>query len=165
MPRTLMILSGLWFSLLSSTMPGSTGSRIAGTHPVYEDMKLTTVSTGSHHPNCPVLLWCTVHKVFFVRVILSPSKVAHFHHLNAFLFLVVVVLVRYWHKAVWIVCFQHLHLRIILFLLFSFKYDYSAPKSHFNNVFSEKWTCKSSFHFCPCSATVLLYCFLVCPSD
>lgn len=128
-------------------------------------MKLTTVSTGSHHPNCPVLLWCTVHKVFFVRVILSPSKVAHFHHLNAFLYLVVVVLVCYWHKAVWIVCFQHLHLRIILFLLFSFKYDYSAPKSHFNNVFSEKWTCRSSFNFYPCSATLLLYCFLVCPSD
>lgn len=128
-------------------------------------MKLSTVSTGSHLPNCSVPLWCIVHKVFFVRVILFPSKVAHFHHLSAFLYIFIEVLVRYQHKAVRVVHFQHLHLRIILFLLFSFEYDYFAPKSRFNNVFSKKWSCKSSFNLYPCSATVLLCCFLVYPSD
>lgn len=102
--------------------------RIAKTHSVCENMKLATVHTEGHHSNCPVLLWCTLHKVFFVRVILFSSKVAHFHHLNAFLYLVIDVLVQYWHKALWIICFQHLQLRIILFLLFSFKYVYSTPK-------------------------------------
>lgn len=128
-------------------------------------MKLSAVSTGSHLPKCSVLLWCIVHKVFFVRVILFPSKLAHFPHLTAFLYIFTEVLVWYQHKAVRVVHFQHLHLRIILFLLFSFEYDYSAPKSHFNNVFSEKWSCKSSFNLYPCSETVLLYCFLVYPSD
>lgn len=143
----------------------SIGSRIAKTYPISEDMKLATVSAGNHQPNCSVLLWCTVHKVFFVRVVLLPSKVARFHHLNAFLYLVIGVLVRYWHRAVWIVCFQHLHLRIILLLLFSFEHDYSDPKSHFYNVFSEKWSCKSSFNLYPCSVTVLFYCFLGYPSE
>lgn len=92
-------------------------SRIAKTHSVCENMKLATVHTEGHHPNCPVLLWCTLHKVFFVRVILFSSKVAHFHHLNAFLYLVIDVLVQYWHKALWIICFQHLQDHFVFIVL------------------------------------------------